>query len=231
MQIYSTCAGCGQVMQVIEENQRAHPGCSYTPDLVERLTEGFVAACAADDTARAAELERRILALDNAPPRLGEAALIYASWGWPVFPLTPGTKVPLPRTRGFLDATCDPQRIRTWWRTHPRANIGVRTGIKFDVLDVDVRHGGVWAWADIRDTDDLPAAHGIATTPSGGLHVLLRPTGGGNKAGFQPGLDYRGKGGYVVVAPSVLTEYGGARYRWAIKPSPVLTGQVGRSAA
>jgi Bifunctional DNA primase/polymerase, N-terminal len=68
---------------------------------------------------------------------LHEAARIYARQGIPVFPLAPGTKVPLISAehggRGLHDATTDVSRIDAWWTACPAANIGLRTGIRFDV--------------------------------------------------------------------------------------------------
>lgn len=63
------------------------------------------------------------------------AALRYAERGLPVFPCKPGKKVPL-TAHGFKDATTDPAVIKTWWKKHPKANIGVATGPRwFDQLD------------------------------------------------------------------------------------------------
>src|SRR6266568_8600113 len=67
-------------------------------------------------------------------------ALAYAWYGWPVFPCKPGSKEPATR-HGFRDATTDPNQIRQWWQTLPRANLAIATGSPGpDVLDVD-RHG------------------------------------------------------------------------------------------
>jgi Bifunctional DNA primase/polymerase, N-terminal len=38
---------------------------------------------------------------------------------------------------GVKDATCNRARILAWWTRHPQANIGLATGHRFDVLDVD----------------------------------------------------------------------------------------------
>src|SRR5437762_216479 len=81
---------------------------------------------------------------DESQPRgsLSEAALQYARDGWLVFPLF--GKAPLKGSNGHRDATTDLEKIRAWWRTYPRANIGLATGSLSGliVLDVDPRHGG-----------------------------------------------------------------------------------------
>jgi hypothetical protein len=38
---------------------------------------------------------------------------------------------------GVNDATCKRARVLAWWARHPQANIGLATGHRFDVLDVD----------------------------------------------------------------------------------------------
>lgn len=70
----------------------------------------------------------------------GSAALWYASKGIPVFPCRPGEKVPATR-HGFKDATTDPAQVITWWMRSPMANIGLATGVRFDVVDIDPPHG------------------------------------------------------------------------------------------
>jgi hypothetical protein len=69
------------------------------------------------------------------------AALRYACQGVPVFPLAPRSKFPLISAanggRGLHDATTDAARIQAWWMAHPTANAGLRTGVAFDVIDLD----------------------------------------------------------------------------------------------
>ena len=65
----------------------------------------------------------------------------------------------------------------------------------------------------------LRAYLGLAGLP---MHFYLLPTGKGNRVKFAyPGLDYRGKGGYVCAPPSTL----GDRRRswsWLTMPSPAI---------
>ncbi len=147
---------------------------------------------------------------------LRDAAHSYASGGWPVFPCEPRGKRPLGRLvpHGLKQASADHRLIEKWWRAAPDANIGLPTGICFDVLDVDHPQG----WTSLARLVD---AHGplelgaVALTGGGGAHDLFSPTGAGNRAGLAPGLDWRGAGGYIVAPPSVHAS--GRLYEWAIE--------------
>lgn len=224
MRTYTTCEGCGEHILNIGPGKPAHAGCESPTTHLERLQREFATAAADGDDEQVGKLETLIEQADNRPPRLLDAALLYTTWGWPVFPLKPGEKTPATRN-GFKNATTDQATVRKWWHDMPHANIGVPTGVEFDVVDVDFKHGAARVWPDLRDSTGMPNAHGIATTP-GGMHVLLMPTGDGNSAqmGGHAGLDYRGKGGYVVVAPSRIAS--GGRYQWAAKPSPMVKAGV-----
>jgi hypothetical protein len=146
---------------------------------------------------------------------IGIAARKHAERGWHVFPLWPSGKKPRTK-KGFKDATIDREQITQWWNKWRNANIGVATGSVSGVvvLDVDTKKGQ----PGLQSLAELEAEHGtIATlrarTPSGGLHLFFRAPaqGVGCKAGFLPGLDFRGDGGYIVVAPSSIS---GKEYRW-----------------
>lgn len=146
---------------------------------------------------------------------LGATALHYAAQGWLVFPLKPGGKTPLVKNWGRA-ATRDREKISKWWQGKRNANIGVTTGAESGVvvLDVDVKNDQPGQ----RNLTELEAQHGRietlrARTPTGGLHLFfLAPRQEvRNRTGFLPGLDFRGQGGYVVVAPSNV---GGKEYRW-----------------
>jgi hypothetical protein len=115
---------------------------------------------------------------------------------------------------GVKDATCNRARILAWWTRHPQANIGLATGHRFDVLDVD----GLAGAQAIRE---LAAAHGLASsgplvrTGGGGWHFYLAPTGLGNaRPRDLEHVDWRGRSGYVVAPPS--RHASGHAYQWAI---------------
>jgi hypothetical protein len=120
--------------------------------------------------------------------------------GWPVLPL----KGKLPLTpHGSKDATLDERQAAKWAEQWPNANIGVATGVRFFVLDVDTEGQ--------ENFDHLRHQYGIPdtieqVTGSGGKHLLFQlpdfPVR--NSAGLvAPGIDVRGAGGYIVVEPSL----------------------------
>lgn len=91
----------------------------------------------------------------------------------------------------------------------PAANIGRRTGEVADVCDIDSPAG----LTALRQLLDITITTGpIVRTGSGGWHLYYQPTGLGNRVGVLPGVDWRGRHGYVVVPPSRHTT--GNHYRW-----------------
>src|SRR3954454_6186590 len=144
----------------------------------------------------------------------GVMAELYTAWRWAVFPLwwveggqcacprgvdcaSPG-KHPLTR-RGVHDASTDPLTVRTWWRTWPRANVGLPAGSNgLAVVDVDPRHGGDLSL--LRLTTALERAGAsletlTASTGGGGSHYVFTAPEGGVKGGanvfgpHMPGID------------------------------------------
>jgi Bifunctional DNA primase/polymerase, N-terminal len=113
---------------------------------------------------------------------------------------------------GVKDATTNRARILAWWVRHPQANIGLATGHRFDVLDVDGPAGAA-AIRTLAVTYGLHSAGPLVRTGGGGWHYYLHPTGLGNVP--PDGLahvDWRGRGGYVVAPPS--RHASGRPYQW-----------------
>lgn len=182
------------------------------------LETEYVDACIKGDFARRARLEAELDkqtddANDrlNRPDALARAAMWYAKNGIAVFPCKPRDKTPA-TAHGFKDATTDAAQIAAWWSANPAYNVAAPTGITFDAIDVDGPEGVGALWglgADV--TLPEPIGHSLTSRP-GGHHVFIQPTGAGNKAGIYKHVDYRGKGGYVVLPPSIGAN--GQRYRW-----------------
>lgn len=150
---------------------------------------------------------------------MGSIALWYAHRGMRVFPLTPGAKMPLARSHGVNDATTDPAMIARMFprMMTPERNIGIATGDRYDVIDIDTERGYT-AFIDMIQSDPSHAAWlevvGVSQTPRG-LHLWVPAVPGAiNDSGHA--IDYRGKGGYVVAPPSHV---GGTVYRWLLPPT------------
>ncbi len=143
-----------------------------------------------------------------ANPRMLNAALGYAGLGWPVIPVEPRGKRPLiQRWPEWGNSHADV--LIAAWNKYPEANIGLVTGVAFDVLDIDGPKG--------RETLDRlldePYSHeGPAVKTGRGLHLYFAPTGEGNRGNPDSKLDYRGRGGFVVAPPSIHPD--GHRYTW-----------------
>jgi Bifunctional DNA primase/polymerase, N-terminal len=114
---------------------------------------------------------------------------------------------------GVKDATTNRARVLAWWTRHPQANIGLATGHRFDVLDVD-GPAGAHAIRELAAEYGLVSSGPLVRTGGGGWHFYLAPTGLGN---VQPQalehVDWRGRGGYVVAPPS--RHASGHPYQWA----------------
>jgi hypothetical protein len=128
-------------------------------------------------------------------------ALELAHRGIPVFPCDPQTKRPLTKN-GFKDATADPDQVHLWWTEHPDALIGVSTGEKFVVIDVDLQHADALEWLeDNRHRLPLTRTH---STRSGGKHFLFAPNDKVKCSAGKLGrhVDTRGAGGYIIWWPA-----------------------------
>lgn len=230
---FSTCRDCGTTMRVINAEQRSHPCCAIVETQLESMADLLTSELGREDWAQA-ELTEQMMN-DVAVLELGQHATIFTEWGWPVFPLGKRSKAPaIPKAKGgqgFKDATNNTARIQKWWTRHPDHNIGLATGHEFDVIDIDTKEAdkvtpttvGLESFFNLLNAKAIPEVHGIAITATGGMHLYVKPTGKGNFAGIRPGIDYRGRGGYVVAPPSQLRGKG-RQYTWLVEPSPIIKG-------
>jgi Bifunctional DNA primase/polymerase, N-terminal len=156
---------------------------------------------------------------------IGRAALAYAALGYPVVPMhavCPGggctcadaicrDRGKHPRLAGWPRlASTDLAAVGGWWRRWPDANLGLVTGRRFDVLDLDRTVGVEALRAALQIAPwEYP---GPVVRSGGGWHLLYAPTGLGNRVGLLPGVDWRGRGGLIVAPPSRHAT--GRRYAW-----------------
>jgi hypothetical protein len=161
----------------------------------------------------------------------------YLAWGWSVFPLwwitdghcacPRGARCPSPgkhplTPHGVKDASRQLAQVGWWWSKWPQANVGLPAGDNgLAVLDVDPRHGGevsmVRLAVALAERGQAMSETLTQYTGSGGRHLVFTAPPGGLKGGSNvfpgmPGLDTRGRGGYIVAAPS--THASGQRYEW-----------------
>lgn len=178
-----------------------------------------------------------------------EAAVGYAAQGFAVIPLhSPqngrcscgrencGSVGKHPKTEhGVKDASTDVGQIQEWWGRWPDANVGLAMGGEAWALDVDGDAGRASLAKLEHEHGPLPeTAH--QKTGGDGEHFLFKLNGDPipNRTKCLPGLDTRGAGGFIVVAPSIHAS--GDRYSWVTAPGEIelpeapkwLTSQVSK---
>jgi hypothetical protein len=123
-------------------------------------------------------------------------------------------------------ATTNQRQVETWWRVRPDSNVGLACGPESGLYVVDVDQHGEDGEATLRKSasrlGDLPETI-EQRTGSGGRQLFFRypvehdcRNTAGAKRGLGPGLDTRGRGGFVVVPPSLHPC--GDHYRWITGP-------------
>jgi hypothetical protein len=174
-----------------------------------------------------------------------QTALAFAARGYKVFPVhsivkrgdkmcctcrdpeckSPG-KHPLGRLvpRGLSDATTDLDKIRYWWASCPRANVGACTD-KLLVIDTDPRHYGDQTCSALeRENGEAPNTW-RAITGGGGEHICFKMPPGveirNSSERLGPGVDVRAIGGYIVAAGSL--HISGRTYAWNVDHHPTET--------
>ncbi|MCD2119112.1 MULTISPECIES: bifunctional DNA primase/polymerase [Rhodococcus] len=154
---------------------------------------------------------------------LAEAALAYASTGWFVLPVMPGTKSPGSVVGGEWQckSSRDPEEIAAWWSKNPDYGIALHAG----------RSGAIVFDLDVDDFGDLPGEmreglrKGRFQSTRQGVgdrgHYVFAVSAGesyGNGAGaFRTFGEVRGKNGVIIAAPTphVDADTKGGRYVWA----------------
>ena len=148
-------------------------------------------------------------------------ALKYITLGWHIFPIQPGTKKPYKGSRGVRDATNDEATVRAWWEKNPDAGIGLACGKASGVyaVDVDLNEAkGINGYESLAEFPKLPSTT-CQETPRGGIHLIFKAARApANKNSFRSGIDVRGEGYYILLAPSIHPN--GKQYEWSAGRSP-----------
>lgn len=158
-----------------------------------------------------------------------EAALNYRNRGWSVVAVhgvrngrctcskgarcsSPG-KHPIGSWKEYQQRHASEEEVRSWFRKHPHANVGIVTGeiSGLVVLDIDGKEG-LENLAALNF--EIPETFMVETGGGGQHHYFAYPPGGlSNSASkIAPKVDIRADGGFVVAPPSMHVS--GRRYEW-----------------
>lgn len=151
-------------------------------------------------------------------PAIAAAAPARAEVLGPIFRVRPRDKRPL--RRGWqAEASTDSASIGRLWQECPDANLGLLCGVRSWALDVDGAEG-LDTLADLEDLNRWLPLGPASVTGSGGIHLFFAPSDRVRNSvrRLGAGLDSRGKGGFVVLPPSVHPC--GNRYRWLPEREP-----------
>jgi hypothetical protein len=147
-----------------------------------------------------------------------EAALAYASWGWPVLPIVPNGKLPA-TAHGVHDATTDEATIRKWFEGRDDLNIGIAAGSRSGlvVFDIDPRNGGDDSYAEWTAKHGELEAGALQLTAGGGQHFLAAHDPSIRSCKLVDGVDLLADGRYFLAFPSTIE---GRAYRWEVSSDP-----------
>lgn len=145
-------------------------------------------------------------------------ALELAALGIAVFPLSPGSKIPIKGTNGVKDATTDPDKIRTMWLQNRGCNVGVALGAVSGIVgvDLDYNHG-----ATDEDLHAFPQT--ITVKTRNGYHLyykysagiknqVLIPARNGLGDKDKAGAAYLRSDGYYLVGPGSGVSHDKGKY-------------------
>ena len=149
--------------------------------------------------------------------KMKQAALAYATKGWPVFPCR-SDKTPY-TANGVNDATTDPIIIEAWYDQWPMANIGLNVGeANMAVLDFDP--GSSMEELE-KNVGPIPISGLVAKTPRGGAHIYLGLAAdevvAPSQSKLAPHVDVRSFHSYVLLPPSKTAD---GEYTWESEGKP-----------
>jgi len=149
-------------------------------------------------------------------------ALGYLEQGWSVVPQCPGEKKPSIKWKPYQDAPPTAADWASWARNWPDAGLAVALGpvSNLFVIDVDGPEGHEALLAHLGTEPVAPKALSGSRRPFR-YHLFFRHPSVPTKATATPWhakLEFRGKGGIVVIPPSLHKS--GQHYAWAPGQSP-----------
>jgi hypothetical protein len=142
-----------------------------------------------------------------------EFALYYQNLGLSIIPTGPNKKPLIEEWNPYMKRCATVIEINNWWKQWPNANPALVTGMVSGVvaLDLDKKHNRTSKEFSIPSTV-------CAKSAGGGEHFFFKHPQNvlvKNSSGISGlGVDSRGDGGYILLAPSV-NEIGGV-YEWIV---------------
>lgn len=146
-----------------------------------------------------------------------DAALAYRKLGWSIIPQIPGKKKPPVEWKAFQERPPTKKMLVSWFTKWPNAGLALVLGPVSNAFVLDI---------------DGPEAHAALVDRIGGEPMAPKVLSGSGKpyryhlffrcpnlptrakqTPWHPGLEFRGKGGIVVLPPSLHKS--GGRYAWA----------------
>ena len=133
--------------------------------------------------------------------------------GFSLIPLKAAGKVPYIAWQAHQKRRAPRSKIEAWYKATPNANIGIVTGAISELVVLDLDSADAITEAERRGLPDT-----LTVRTGKGRHVYFRHPGHSvnNRAGFLPGMDIRGDGGYIVAPGSIHPS--GAVYAWENPP-------------
>ena len=130
-----------------------------------------------------------------------DAAAEYIDMGFSIIPIVKGTKMPPKdfKWEPYQQRQPTIDEVELWFKQWPDCQIALVTGMVsgIGVIDADGPIGVQWMKKTLPTTP-------VYQKTAKGWHAFYKLTDSiGNRAKFQPELDVRGQGGYVLIAPSL----------------------------
>lgn len=148
----------------------------------------------------------------------------FVKLGIPVFPLTPGEKVPPKGLRFLQEATTDPARVEAWAKENPDYNVGLLANGEFCFLEFDVKAGMKTATAEMGESVPQTRAQ---KSGRGYGHYIFRHTDRSRKLGNRSAnlpdgkewFSFRAHNKYLVGAGSLHPS--GIYYKTVLDVDPI----------
>jgi hypothetical protein len=129
-----------------------------------------------------------------------EGSELLYNLGLSIIPINRNTKTPLIKWKPFQEKLPSKATLKNnWLKNFGAENIAILTGEINNITIVDCDN----PYISYQELElDYGQAEIIVKTPSGGHHLYYAYNGEKSLNGFEPSIDIKAKGGYVIIPPS-----------------------------